>query len=98
MIPSTAHVTFRPGGVAGVDAALRLTASSHIQCCTYPDHPAILAVTDAHVSVSLSVPGSQVTPEDVAIARRLADALHQYIADLEHRLTSPAPADAGVAA
>jgi hypothetical protein len=83
---STACVQFRSGGVAAVDASLRLTGHSHIQCCTYPDRPAILAVDDGHVSVSVTVPDSgQVTADDLATARRLADAITRYIADLEQR-------------
>ena len=99
MTPSTAYITFRAGGAAGVDASLRLSGSSHIQCCTYPDRPAILSVSDAHVSVSVTVPDSEaVTPQDVATARRLAEALNQYIADLERRIPAEAPAEASAAA
>ncbi len=42
MTASTASVQFRSGGVASVDASLRLTGCSYIQCCTYPDRPSIL--------------------------------------------------------
>ena len=49
MTASTAYVQFRSGGVASVDASLRLTGCSYIQCCTYPDRPAILSVDDGHV-------------------------------------------------
>ncbi len=76
MTPSTAEVRFRPGGIARVDASLRLTGNSHIQCCTYPDRPAILSVDDAHVSVSVSVPDpANVTIEDLDVAVHLAEAL-----------------------
>ncbi len=99
MIPSTAYIKFRPDGLGEVDASLKLTGSSHIQCCLYADRPAILSVTDAHVSVSVTVPDSEaVTAADVETARRLADALNQYIADLERRIPSAARAADGVAA
>jgi hypothetical protein len=98
MSDSTASVQFRSGGVASVDASLRLTGRSHIQCCTYPDRPAILAVDDGHVSVSVTVPDSgQVTAGDLAAARRLADAITQYIADLEQRCATDGTAESTAA-
>jgi hypothetical protein len=90
MIPTTAYVNFRPDGPAQVDASLRLTGSSHIQCSTYDDRPAILSINDAHVSVSVSVPDSaKVTVDDLDVAVRLAEALADYIADLRRRLPTP---------
>ncbi len=89
MIPSTAEVRFRAGGIAHVTASLRLTGGSHIQCCTYPDRPAILSVDDAHVSVSVSVPDpAEVTVDDLESAVRLAEALAGYIADLRGRMAA----------
>ena len=89
MIPSTAYVYYRPDGPAQVDAALRLTGSSRIQCSTYEDRPAILSVTDAHVSVSVTVPDpDKVTVEDLDVAVRLAEALADYITDLRRRLAA----------
>jgi hypothetical protein len=87
MIPTTAYVYYRPDGPAQVDASLRLTGNSHIQCSTYENRPAILSVTDAHVSVSVTVPDpATVTIEDLDVAVRLAEALADYIADLRRRL------------
>jgi len=87
VIPSTAYVCYRPDGPTQVDASLRLTGNSHIQCSTYDDRPAILSVTDAHVSVSVTVPdSSKVTVDDLDVAGRLAEALADYIADLRRRL------------
>jgi hypothetical protein len=87
MIPSTAYLKFWPDGAAKVDASLRLTGDSQIQCCIYHDRPPILAVTDAHVSVSVSVPGpGAVTPADLAIARRLADAVTRYADELARHI------------
>ena len=87
MIPTTAYVYYRPDGPAQVDASLRLTGSSRIQCSTYDDRPAILSIDDAHVSVSVTVPDSAtVTVDDLDVAVRLAEALADYIADLRRRL------------
>ncbi len=87
MIPSTATIRFSPGGTAQVDASLRLTGSSQINCFTYPGKPPILAIDDAHVQVSLTVPGSgTVTPADLATAHRLAAAVTAYITGLQDRL------------
>jgi hypothetical protein len=89
VIPSTAHIRFSADGTAQVEAALRLTGSSYIRCCTYDNRPAIVAVDDAHVSVSVSVPDpAQVTVDDLDAAVRLAEALTDYIADLRHRMTA----------
>jgi len=71
---------------------MRLTGDSFIACRTYPARPPILQIEDEHVSVSVSASDSErVTPDDVAQARRLADALAAYIADLEQHVTAPRP-------
>jgi hypothetical protein len=81
-----------------VDASLRLTGSSHIQCSTYPDRPAILSVNDAHVSVSVTVPDpAKVTVDDLDVAVRLAEALADYIADLRGRMAAQDEAAADAA-
>src|SRR5215470_8161852 len=87
MIPSSTYIQYRPDGPPAVDTSLHLTRRSHIQCSTYDDRPAILSVTDAHVSVSVTVPDStEVTIDDLDVAVRLAEALADYIADLRRRL------------
>jgi hypothetical protein len=89
MIPSTAHIWFTEDGSAQVEAALRLTASSHIRCCTYPDRPASVTVADGHMSVSLTVPDpAHVTVDDLETAVRLAEALADYITDLRRWMTA----------
>jgi hypothetical protein len=86
MTASTATISVRSDGTTGVDASLRLTGRSYILCCTYADRSPILSVSDAQVSVSVSAPDAEtVTPEDLATARRLADAVTRYITELEHR-------------
>jgi hypothetical protein len=82
-----------------VDASLRISGGSFIYCHTYPADPPILSVRDRHVSVTVTVPDSgRVTPEDLDTARRLADAVAAYIAELETRMTAQTGAAKGVAA
>ena len=93
MIPSDAHIRFSPDGAAQVDASLRISGGSFISCHTDPDGPPILSVRDRHVSVTVSVPdSSRVTPKDLDTARRLADAVAAYIAELETRMAAQGPA------
>ena len=94
MTATSASVRFSASGVTGVDAFVRLTGASHIQCCVYDDIAPILAVRDAHVDISITVPGrDQVTDDDLAMARLLADAAGQYAAELE-KFAAKAPAAA----
>ena len=100
MISSDVYVRFSPDGPAGVDAGLHLSGSSFIYCHIYPDGPPILSVRDRHVSVRVTVPDSaRVTPEDLDTARKLADAVAAYIAELEARIAAQdRAADEGEAA
>jgi hypothetical protein len=76
-----------------VDTSLRMTGGSFIYCHTYPADPPILSIKDRHVSVTVTVPdSSQVTPQDLDTARRLADAVTAYIAELETRMAAQGPA------
>jgi hypothetical protein len=84
MTATSASVRFSASGMTGVDAFVRLTGGSHIQCCVYDDIAPILAVKDAHVDISIIVPGrDQVTDDDLTMVRLLADAAGQYAAELE---------------
>jgi hypothetical protein len=66
MLTSDACVRFREDGPAGVDASLRISDRTFIHCCTYPAEAPALAVRDAHVLVSASVPDRhKVTPGDL---------------------------------
>jgi hypothetical protein len=98
VITSDVYVRFGPDGPAGVDAGLHLSGSSFIYCHTYPEAPPILSVRDRHVSVRVTVPDSgRVRSEDLDTARRLADAVAAYIAELEIRMAaqgSPAEGEA----
>jgi hypothetical protein len=100
MLTSDVYVRFSPDGPAGVDASLRISDRTFIHCCTYPADAPILAVNDAHVSVSVSVPDRhKVTPADLDTARRLAATVAAYISELEHRMAAQdTVADEGEAA
>jgi hypothetical protein len=75
------------------------SGGSFIYCHTYPAAPPILSVKDRHVSVTVTVPdSSRATPEDLDTARRLADAVAAYIAELETRMAAQGPAAEGEAA
>ena len=102
MTATSASVSYTTGGVAEVQSSLRLTGNSYINCYTYGDHAPILGIDDAHVKVSLTVPDtSQVTGQDVAVARHLADAVARYVAELEQlaatKCESPGASDSGAA-
>jgi hypothetical protein len=96
ILPTVAELRFRPDGVAAVDAALRLSSSSRLACHVYDDAAPIVSLTDAHVSIALTVPDhDQVTPGDVERARALAAVVARYITELEHRIAAQDPAPAG---
>jgi hypothetical protein len=100
ILTSDACVRFGPERVAQVDASLRISGGSFIYCHTYPAQPPILSVKDRHVSVTVPVPdASRVTSEDLGSARRLADAVATYVAELETRMAAQGrAADEGEAA
>jgi hypothetical protein len=98
-LSTSAEVRFSTDGVANVGASLNVSSATRILCCTYPADPPILAVCDHHVSVSITVPDRhKVTPEDLDTAHRLADAVSQYIAELQARMAAQDNAAEGVAA
>ena len=75
---------------------MHLTGNSYIGCFTYQDEDMapVLAIKDQHIDVSITVPDrSQVTDEDLLMARVLAQAVAEYVAELERRAaTVPKPA------
>jgi hypothetical protein len=96
MTTTSASVRFSASGVTGVDAFVKLTGHSHIQCCVYDDIAPILAIKDAHVDISITVPGrDQVTADDLTMARLLAEAAGQYAAELEKFAATNRPTAAG---
>ena len=100
MTSTSAYVLFSSDGPTEVDASLRVSDHTYIHCCTYPADAPILSVHDRHVSVSVTVPDRhKITPEDLDTARRLADAVAAYIAELETRMAAQGTAaDEGEAA
>jgi hypothetical protein len=90
---SDASVRFSPEGAAQVDASLRISGGTFIYCHTYQAEPPILSVKDRHVSVTVTVPDRDtITSGDLDTARRLADAVAAYIAELESRMAAQGPA------
>jgi hypothetical protein len=80
---TTASVRFSENGAATVQSYVRLTASTHIQCCTYADAAPILSIQDGAADITITNPGrGEVTEEDVRLGRLLADAVTRYAAEL----------------
>lgn len=95
MTQTSASVQFGADGAATVRSYVRLTASTHIQCSTYPDAAPILTIWDGAVDITITNPGrGEVTEEDVRLGRVLADAVALYAAELEkHAAQGAATAD-----
>ena len=95
MTQTRASVQFGADGAATVRSYVRLTGSTHIQCCTYPDAAPILTIWDGAVDITITNPGrGEVTEQDVAFGRLLAEAVARYAAELEklavkNRATAP---------
>ena len=91
---TTSSVRFSETGAAMVQSYVRLTASTHIQCCTYADAAPILTIQDGAVDITITNPGrGEVTGEDVRFGRLLAEAVTRYAAELE-KLAATNPATA----
>ena len=81
---TTASVRFSENGTATVQSYVRVTASTHIQCCTYADAAPILSIQDGAADITITNPGrGEVTEEDVRFGRELAEAANLYAAELE---------------
>jgi hypothetical protein len=95
MTASSAQVRFGAAGVAQVASFVHLTGHSYIGCFTYDDQAPVLAIKDQHIDVSITVADrGKVTAEDLLMARVLAQAVAEYVAELERT----APASGGTAA
>jgi hypothetical protein len=97
---ASAEVRFDADGKVKVQSYVRLTASTYIRCCTYPGHAPILTIQDGPADVTITNPGQgEVTQEDVAFGRLLADAVNRYLAELERlaAATRESPAGPGAA-
>ena len=70
--------------MAKVESYVRLTGQHLIHCCTYDDAAPILTIQDGPADISITVPGrGEVTADDVAFGRLLAEAVARYVAELE---------------
>ena len=91
---ATSEIRFGADGTAKVQSYIRLTASTWIRCCTYPDAAPILTLRDGAADITITNPGrGEVTEEDVRFGRLLAEAVNRYAAELE-RLAVMDPATA----
>ena len=101
---ASAEVRFGADGDATVRSYVRLTASTHIQCCTYDDAAPILTIHDGAADITITNPGQgEVTEDDVRFGRLLADAAARYAAELDklaarNRAPAAGPDAAGQAA
>ena len=81
---ATASVRFSENGTATVQSYVRLTASTHIQCCTYADAAPILSIQDGPADITITNPGrGEVTEDDVRFGRLLAETVARYAAELD---------------
>jgi hypothetical protein len=98
---ASVSVRFGPDGTAEVQSYVRLTASTHIHCCTYPDTAPILTIRDGAADIVITNPGTaEVTQDDVAFGHELAEAVTRYAAELDTiaartRPAAPGPDPAG---
>ena len=82
---ATAEVRFGADGAAKVQSYVRLIGSTWIRCCTYPNEAPILTIQDGPVDISITNPGrGEVTEQDVAFGRLLAQAAAAYAAELDN--------------
>ena len=101
---ATAEIRFGEDGGATVKSYVRLTASTYIRCCTYADEAPILTIQDGAADITITNPGrGEVTEDDVAFGRLLAEAVARYAAELEKlaartRVPADVPDSAGQAA
>jgi hypothetical protein len=61
-VTATATIRFGSDGQAEVQSYLRLTASTHIQCCLYDDGAPILAIRDGQVDITITNPAGKKSP------------------------------------
>ena len=86
MTATSASIRFGENGEARVQSHIRLTASTHIHCCTYDDAAPILTIQDGPADITITNPGrGEVTEQDVTFGRQLAEAVTRYVAELERR-------------
>ena len=92
---ASVSVQFGEDGQTRVHSNVRLTASTHILCCTYDDAAPILSLRDGSADITITSPGrGKVTEDDVTFAHQLADAVNRYADELD-KLATKARAAAG---
>ncbi len=88
---ATSDIRFSADGAAKVHSYLRLTASTYIRCCTYDDAAPILTIQDGPADITITNPGQgEVTEDDIAFGRLLAEAVNRYAAELEKHVARDA--------
>jgi hypothetical protein len=93
---ASAQIRFAADGTATVHSYVRLTASTSIRCCTYDDAAPILTIQDGAADITITTPGQgEVTDEDVAFGRLLADAVTRYAAELDRLAAQNRPPASG---
>ena len=81
---ASVSVRFDGDGAAKVQSYVRLTDSTYIHCCAYQDAAPILTIQDGAADITITNPGrGEVTEDDVAFGRLLAEAVARYAAELE---------------
>ena len=81
---ATSEVRFGADGAAKVHSYVRLTGSTWVRCCTYPDEAPILTIQDGPADITITNPGrGEVSEDDVRFGRVLAEAVARYAAELE---------------
>ena len=93
---TTASVRCSENGTATVQSYVRLTASTHVHCCTYEDAAPILSIRDGAADITITNPGQgEVTEDDVRFGRLLAEAVNLYAAELEKHAAKGSATAAG---
>ena len=82
---ASVSVRFDGDGAAKVQSYVRLTDSTYIHCCAYQDAAPILTIQDGAADITITNPGrGEVTEQDVAFGRLLAQAAAAYAAELDN--------------
>ena len=96
---ASVSVRFDGDGAAKVQSYVRLTDSTYIHCCAYQDAAPILTIQDGAADITITNPGrGEVTEDDVAFGRLLAEAVARYVAELDKLATAGAGEPSGRAA
>ena len=90
MTATSASVRFGPDGVTGVESFVRLTGRTFIHCCIYDDIAPILAVRGRARGHLDHRPGRGRGDRGrrEPFGRLLAEAVGQYVAELERRVSA----------